>query len=112
MAHHGTRTGAVGEDEVRNPDMAIQAAAVEGLTGLRGEFELRDRAVGGQRRVGARGQEKHKRQKPSHAALRADLRAAIAPGASSRSTPNIAHTNRPKKPPGADVGRRSQRMTN
>jgi hypothetical protein len=57
VAHHGARTGAGGIDKVGHPEMAVERVAVEGLTGLLGELELRHLTEDGQRPYGNAGGE-------------------------------------------------------
>src|ERR1017187_5798389 len=62
VTHHGAGAGAGGEDEVGHPDMAVERVAVEGLTGLRGELELRYLAEDGQGLYGYAGGEEEEEE--------------------------------------------------
>src|ERR1039458_4768695 len=105
--HHGARTGACGVDEIGHPHVPVERFAVERLTGLRGELEVRNIAeylkfLGLD--AGPHGESQRDQKRLSHAALLVLFCDAISPEIISSTNPKPAVTAALVSGPGEAFG--------
>src|SRR5262249_8828354 len=95
--HARARSGAGSENEIGHPNLSVEGALVERLTGFVSELKGGDLSVDGQGRLftNASGQnQQNENAKKLHAELRVSLRFASAADAASMATPNATVTSK------------------